>query len=200
MTACTHCATCVRVCLLSGGGAVASTNGGANLQVFDSQFGNNSAAVSGGALSVSCSCFSCCPDPKSAVMVYTRAEQAMAAGAGPAPAATFARQGVLISRCSALHVCDCWERQISSVTSDVQAVGSCGTALATTQFADNTAGSGGAVFLGNYGRLGACSKGSCRCPPESRQSPALDQVPAAHAPALCAVLNCMQREHCRAAC
>lgn len=42
------------VCLPAGGGAVASTNGGANLQFFDSQFGNNSAVVSGGALSVSC--------------------------------------------------------------------------------------------------------------------------------------------------
>ena len=35
---------------------MASTNGGANLQFFDSQFGNNSAVVSGGALSVSRSC------------------------------------------------------------------------------------------------------------------------------------------------
>jgi hypothetical protein len=58
----------------------------------------------------------------------------------------------------------------------LQAVGTCGTALATSQFADNTAGTGGAVFLGNYGRLGSCSRGSCRCPPESRQSPAFDQV------------------------
>jgi len=31
---------------------VSSLNGGANLQFFDSQFGNNSAAIQGGALQV----------------------------------------------------------------------------------------------------------------------------------------------------
>lgn len=36
----------------AGGGAVSSLNGGANLQFFDSQCGNNSAATQGGALQV----------------------------------------------------------------------------------------------------------------------------------------------------
>ncbi len=58
----------------------------------------------------------------------------------------------------------------------LQAIGTCGTALATSLFAGNAAGTGGAVYLSNYGRLGSCERGSCRCPPESRTSPAFDRV------------------------
>ena len=85
-------------------------------------------------------------------------------------------------RMQCLHACALQPGRQCQISCEwnMQAVGSCGTALATSQFADNTAGLGGAVFLGNYGRLGGCSKGSCRCPPESRQSPAFDQVPVLH--------------------